>query len=252
MEILVGRNAVIEALRARRRRLDKIMLAEGVSAKGPIPRILRLCREAHIPVIRVTRHELDRLGDGLPHQGVAAQVSAYPYEDIATVLALAKRRGEPPFLLALDSLQDPQNVGSLLRTAEAVGVHGVLLPSRRAAQITPAVGRASAGAVEHLLVTRVTNLGNALDALKGEGIWAVGVEEHPEAKDYRLVDLDLPLILVLGSEGRGMRRLVAEKCDLLVRIPMRGHITSLNVSVAGSILLYRAWDARESRQQAAQ
>ena len=244
MEILVGRNAVIEALLAQRRQFDKIMLAEGVAAKGPIKRIMRLCREAHIPIFHVKRRDLDRLGNHVPHQGVAAQVSPYPYSDLTSILALAKQRSEPPFLLALDSLQDPQNVGSLLRTAEAVGIHGVILPSRRAAQITPAASRASAGAVEHLLVARVTNLGRTLDALKDEGTWVMGVENRPDARDYRLVDMDLPLVLVLGSEGQGMRHLITEKCDLLLRIPMRGQISSLNVSVAGSLLLYRAWNAR--------
>jgi len=159
-------------------------------------------------------------------------------------MATARQRDERPFLLALDSLQDPQNVGSLLRTAEAVGVHAVIVPVRRAVGITPAVSRASAGAVEHLRIARVTNLARTLDDLKTERVWIVGAEDRPGAQDYREVSLDMPLVLVVGSEGRGMRRLTAEKCDLLVRIPMRGHIGSLNVSVAGSILLYEAWRAR--------
>jgi 23S rRNA (guanosine2251-2'-O)-methyltransferase len=146
--------------------------------------------------------------------------------------------------LALDSLQDPQNVGSLLRTAEAVGVHGVIVPERRAVGVTPAVSRASAGAVEHLLVAQVTNLARVLEELKGRGVWVVGVEDVPAAQDYRDVDLDMPLVLVVGGEGPGMRRLVMGTCDLLLRIPMRGHVGSLNVSVAGSIVLYQAWSGR--------
>ena len=243
-ELLVGRNSVREALLACRRRIERVLLAEGVREKALIEDILRLCRQAEISVIRLRRDELDRLGGGLEHQGVAAQVSSYPYADVVGILALARQRQESPFLLALDSLQDPQNVGSLLRTAEAVGVHGIILPIHRAVGITPAVSRASAGAVEHLPVAQVTNLANTLEALKAEGIWVVGLESDPSLQDYRLVELNMPLVVVLGSEGYGMRRLVAEKCDLLLRLPMRGRIGSLNVSVAGSILLYQAWNAR--------
>ncbi len=238
MEILVGRNAVREALLAGRRRVDKLLLAEGVERKGIIADILRLCQQRGIRVQTTPRVELDHLGDE-HHQGVAAEVSSYPYVALEDLFALATERGEPPFLLALDSLQDPQNVGSLLRTAEAVGVHGVILPERRAVAVTPAVSRASAGAVEHLRVAQVTNLARTLDALKERGVWVVGVEDHPRAQDYRQADLNIPLVLVLGSEGEGLRRLVMDKCDLLLRIPMRGRINSLNVAVAGALVLYQ-------------
>lgn len=238
MEILVGRNAVREALRAGRRRVDWLLLAEGVERKGIIADILHLCQKGGIAVRTAPRVELDRLGSE-HHQGVAARVSDYPYVALEEILSVAAERGEPPFLLALDSLQDPQNVGSLLRTAEAVGVHGVILPERRAAAITPAVSRASAGAVEHLRVAQVTNLARTLEALKAQGVWVVGVEDHPRAQDYHRADLNIPLVIVLGSEGEGLRRLVMDKCDLLVRIPMRGRINSLNVAVAGSLVLYQ-------------
>ena len=244
-EILVGRNSVREALLARRRRIERVLLAEGVRERALIEDILRLCQQAEIPILRVGRDELDRLSGSLEHQGVAAQASSYPYADLAETLALARQRQEAPFLLALDSLQDPQNVGSLLRTAEAVGVHGVILPKDRAVGITPSVSRASAGAVEHLLVAQVTNLASTLENLKAQGIWVVGLESQPSLQDYRLADLNMPLVIVLGSEGYGIRRLVAEKCDLLLKLPMRGRINSLNVSVAGSVLLYQAWSARE-------
>jgi len=244
-ETLVGRNSVREALLARRRRIERILLAEGVEEKASIEDILRLCQRAGVPVLRVGRDELSRLSGSLEHQGVAAQASSYPYADLAETLALARQRQEAPFLLALDSLQDPQNVGSLLRTAEVVGVHGAILPLHRAVGITPAVSRASAGAVEHLLVAQVTNLASTLEHLKAQGIWVVGLESRPSLQDYRLADLNMPLVIVLGSEGYGIRRLVAEKCDLLLRLPMRGRINSLNVSVAGSVLLYHAWSARE-------
>ena len=244
-EILAGRNSVREALRAGRRHVDRVMLAEGVGEKGTVADIARMCQDSGVTLTRVDRSALDRLGDDIRHQGVAAQVSAYPYVDLEAILTRAKDSGERPFLLALDSLQDPQNVGALLRTAEAVGVHGLLLPQRRSVGITPAVSRASAGAVEHLHVATVTNLSRTLDSLKAEGVWAVGLEDDPRAQDYRQVDLNLPMVLVVGGEGEGMRRLVRETCDLLVRIPMRGRIESLNVAVAGSIALYSAWAARE-------
>lgn len=245
-EVLAGRNPVREAVLARRRRVLQVVLAEGVKESGIIRHILALCRELSVPVVRAKRRDLDRLGGGLVHQGVAARVSSYPYVTMPDILALAQERKELPFLLALDCLQDPQNAGSLLRTAEAVGVHGVVLPKRRSVRITPAVSRASAGAVEHLLVARVTNLARTLDELKAGGIWVVGVEDTPLSHDYRQVDLNLLLALVVGSEGHGMRRLIAQKCDQLVCIPMRGRVGSLNASVAGSIMLYRAWDAREA------
>jgi 23S rRNA (guanosine2251-2'-O)-methyltransferase len=244
-EILVGRHAVREALLAGRRHVHEVILAEGVEQKGPITQLISLCRERKVPVRRARRDELDRLGGDPHHQGVVAQVSAYPYVELAAILETARTRGEPAFLLALDSLQDPQNVGSLLRSAEAVGIHGVILPERRSAEVTPAVSRASVGAVEHLLVTLVTNLARTLEELKSAGVWVVGVEDRLDAEDYRHANLNMPLVLVMGSEGFGLRRLVAERCDLWVRIPMQGRIESLNVSVAGSIVLYQAWAARQ-------
>ncbi|MBM3189570.1 MAG: 23S rRNA (guanosine(2251)-2'-O)-methyltransferase RlmB [Chloroflexi bacterium] len=244
MEVLYGRNPVREALLARRRRVHRVLIAQGVQERDAVADILALCEADRIPVTRVERRELDRLGKDANHQGVAAQASYYPYVELSDLLAAARERNEAPFLLALDALEDPQNVGSLLRSAEAVGVHGVVLTKRRAVGITPAVSRASSGAVEHLLVAQITNLARTLESLKREGLWIVGVEQHPDAQPYRQADLDRPLVLVLGSEGHGMHRLIAETCDLLVRIPMRGRIGSLNVSVAGALALYAAWEAR--------
>ena len=245
-EVLVGRNAVREALRAGRRRIQRLMLADGVREADSIGELLALCERGRVPVVRVPREEIDRLGGALHHQGVAAILSPYPYVTLDEVLAVSEARGEPPLLLALDSLQDPQNVGSLLRTAEAVGAHGLILPDRRAAQVTPAVSRASAGAAEHLRVAQVVNLARTLVELKQRGIWAVGVEDRPEAQDYRQADWGVPLVLVLGSEGEGARPLVMRQCDWLVRIPMRGQINSLNVAVAGALALYQAWNARQA------
>ena len=243
-EYLLGRNSVREALIAGRRRFEYITLAQGVGAKDTISDIQRLAKKHHVPLRSQPRRELDRLAQGGNHQGVIASVSPYPLAGVEAMVALAQERDEMPFLLALDTLEDPQNVGSLMRSAEAVGVHGIILPERRAVGITPAVSRASAGAVEHLLVATVVNLARALEELKTSGVWIVGVEETPRSQQYTDVDLNMPLALVLGSEGRGMRTLIAKTCDLLVEIPMRGRIHSLNVAVAGSLLLYRAWEAR--------
>lgn len=243
-EALAGRNAVYEVLRAGRRRIQRVLLAESAEEKGTLQQIVWLCQRQGIALVRVRRRDLDEMGIGLEHQGVVAEVSEYPYVELEDLFAASEARQEDPFLLVLDSLQDPQNVGSLLRTAEAVGIHGVIVPERRAVGITPAVSRASAGAVEHLSICMVTNLARAIEELKARGVWIVGVEEHPSAQDYRQVDLRMPLALVMGSEGAGLRRLVVEHCDLMVCIPMQGHISSLNVAIAGSLLLYQAWSAR--------
>jgi 23S rRNA (guanosine2251-2'-O)-methyltransferase len=245
METLYGRNAVREALRAARRRVRQIILAEGIRRSDTVVDILRLAEERGIAIHRVERRQLDELGD-VNHQGVAADVDAYPYVGLDAILEQARSRDEPPLLLLLDCLQDPQNLGTLLRTAEAVAVHGVLIPDRRAAQITPAVSNASAGAVEHLLIGQVTNLVRAMEELQSQGVWVVGLEQAAQASDYRATDLNMPLALVIGSEGQGLRRLVRERCDLLIELPMRGDINSLNASVAGSIALYEAWQQRRS------
>jgi 23S rRNA (guanosine2251-2'-O)-methyltransferase len=194
----------------------------------------------------VSRDELDRLR--VNHQGVAADVGDYPYVEWRRILARAETRHEPPLVLLLDLLQDPQNVGTLLRTAEAVGVHGVILQKRRAVGITPAVVSASSGAVEHLLVAQVTNLVRTMKALQEAGLWLVGLEDLPEAGRYDQADLDMPLGLVVGGEGGGMRRLVRETCDLVLRLPMRGRVNSLNAAVAGSIALYQCWQQRRVRE----
>jgi len=246
LEVLAGRNSVREALLAGRRRIDSLFVAEGASDRGVLGEILDLCDSRGIPVRRVPRADLYGLAETVEHQGVVAQVSPYPYSQVSDILEVVRARNEPALLLALDSLQDPQNLGALIRTAEAVGVHGVLVPSRRTAKATTAVSRASAGAMEHLNVALVTNLVRALETLKAEGLWVVGVANDPSAQDYRQVDMSMPVVVVVGSEGQGMRRLVREACDELVRLPMRGQVTSLNVAVAGSVVLYRAAGSRES------
>jgi 23S rRNA (guanosine2251-2'-O)-methyltransferase len=246
-ERLYGRQAVRESLRAGRRSARGLLLADGVRETGIVSEILAGARAAGCEVQRVERHVLDRLG--VKHQGVVLETSSYPYADLPDILARAERRGEVPLLLALDHLEDPRNVGALLRTAEAAGVHGVVLPTRRAAAITPAACETSAGAVEHLLVARVTNLARTLTELKQVGLWVAGLEGLPEAQAYDGVDLGGPLVLVVGGEGQGLGRLVRERCDWLLRLPMRGNVGSLNAAVAGSIALYWVLHSRgrESR-----
>jgi 23S rRNA (guanosine2251-2'-O)-methyltransferase len=241
-EWILGRNPVYETLRARRRQVFRLQIAEGVQEKGRLAEALKLGQQRKLPVERVPRRQLDSLGDG--HQGAALEVSPYPYSNLSDMLDLAGRHEEPPFLLVLDALQDPQNLGTQLRTAEIVGVHGVLLPYRRAATVTPAVVSASSGASEHLLIAQ-TNLAQAIAALKERDVWVVGLEGGPDAQPAEKVRLDGALALVVGNEGQGMRLLVRESCDWLMRLPMRGQIDSLNAAVAGSIGLYLAWQARD-------
>lgn len=241
-EILYGRQPVRECLRARRRHIHQLILAEGVSEKGIVGEILQLARGLKLPVKRVPPSELDRIAK--VHQGVALEVASYPYVEVSAILGWARKLGERPFILALDHVQDPHNLGALLRTAEVGGIHGAIIPGRRAVGVTPAVVSTSAGASEHLRLAQVTNLVRTLESLKEAGLWVVGLESRPSARPYDQVDLNLPLVLVVGAEDQGLSRLVRETCDLLVRLPMRGQIESLNASVAGGIVLYAALAAR--------
>ncbi|MBE0696144.1 MAG: 23S rRNA (guanosine(2251)-2'-O)-methyltransferase RlmB [Anaerolineaceae bacterium] len=245
-EWITGRNPVFETLRARRRYYFRLQVAAGVEEKGRLEEILQMAASLKIPVTRVQRQTLDSLSDS--HQGVALETSAYAYSNLADILDLAEERQEPPFILVLDLLQNPQNLGTLMRTAEAVGVHGILIPLRRAAGITPAVVHASSGASEHLPVAQV-NPAQALDTLKQDaGVWVMGLEGSPDAQPYDTARLDGPLAIIVGSEGEGMRALVRHSCDLLLSLPMRGNIESLNAAVAGSIILYKALSDRQRRK----
>jgi 23S rRNA (guanosine2251-2'-O)-methyltransferase len=242
-EWLYGRNAVYEALRARRRQPFMLRVAQGVAEKGRLAEILKMAQERRLPITRVPRAQLDQLAGG--HQGVALEVSPFFYSDLSEILNLAKKRSEPPFLLILDALQDPQNLGTILRTAEAVGVHGVLLPLRQTVTITPAVVNASSGASEYLRIAQ-TNLARAITSLKEAGVWVIGLDASPQAQPPERVRLDGPLALVVGSEGSGMRELVRKSCDLLLRLPMRGQVASLNAAAAGSIALYLVLEKRRN------
>jgi len=242
-DYLYGRHAILEALRAERR-IEEILIARGVRSHGALSEVVTLAKNAGVPVHGVSRDELDRMVSN--HQGVVAGISEFEYAEVEDLLAAARARGEPAFLLMLDSVQDPQNFGTLLRTAEAVGVHGVIIAARRAVGVTPAVVKASAGAVHHLKIAQVTNLARTIEELKRANVWVIGVENAPAAQDFSRADFKIPLALVLGSEGEGLGRLVREKCDYLVRLPMWGKVGSLNVSVAGSIILYAAKLQRQS------
>jgi len=240
-ERIFGRHAAAEVLRAGRRKVHALEIAEGTEVRGALQQVLHLAEAASVPVRRVRRSELDRESDS--HQGVAASVEAYPYVEIADLLERAVERREPPLILLLDLIQNPQNLGTLLRTAEAVGVHGVILGTHRAAGITPAVVSSSSGASEHLWIAR-SNLAQAIDRLRAAGVWIVGLDGGLEAVPMDGVNLTGPLGLVVGNEGEGMRRLVRASCDVLMRVPMRGRVESLNAAVAGSLALYAAWSAR--------
>ncbi len=247
-EWIVGRNPVYEVLRARRRNYFRLLVANGVEEKGRIDEIIQLGAAGKVPLSRVPRGQIDSFALGEQnHQGVALEVSAYPYSNLADILDRARERDEPPFLLVLDLLQNPQNLGTLFRTAEAVGVHGIIIPLRRAAGVTPAVVHASAGASEHLLVAQV-NLAQALDTLKQDAeVWVMGLEGSPDAQPYDSVRLNGPLALVVGSEGEGMRSLVRRHCDVLLRLPMRGSVELLNAAVAGSVVLYKVLSDRTAK-----
>ncbi|MCW5877992.1 MAG: 23S rRNA (guanosine(2251)-2'-O)-methyltransferase RlmB [Anaerolineales bacterium] len=240
-EWIYGRHAVYETLRAGRRKVHRLKLAQGLQSSPVLQAALDLAQKRKVPVEQVRRNELDGLGDN--HQGLALQADEFRYSHLGELLAKAKSSGQPPFFLILDSLQDPQNLGTLLRSAEAVGVHGVVLPQRRTASITPAVVNSSSGASEHLLVVQA-NLAQVIEELKRENVWVIGLEGGSGAQPLGRLRLDGAIALVVGSEAEGLRRLVRESCDGLLSLPMKGQIESLNAAVAGSVALYMAWQAR--------
>ncbi len=244
-EWIVGRNPVHEALRAKRRQPFRLWIASGVEEKGKVIDILRLANERKVPVNKVLRGQVDNLGEN--PQGIALEVSEYPYTALDDILECALQRAEPLFILVLDQIQNPQNLGSLLRTSEAVGIHGVLIPLARTVGITPAVVSSSAGASEHLLVAPV-NLAQALQTLKEAGVWVVGLENSSAARDLSEVPLSGPIAIVVGSEGEGIRSLVRSNCDFLLKLPMQGKVESLNAAVAGSIVLFLTRQARSKEQ----
>ena len=245
-EIVAGRNAVFEALSSRRP-VNKIFIKMGLQG-GSLGKILATAQDAAIPVEYVQAEKLDRMAPGIRHQGIVALASPIAFSSLETVLERAASRKEMPFLLLLDELQDPQNVGALIRSADAAGVHGVLLPRRRSCPLNMVVAKISAGAVNYVPVVQIGNIVQTLRNLKEQGFWVVGADMDGESL-YFETDLDRPLVLVVGAEGKGIGRLVKENCDMLVRIPMQGGVNSLNASAAGAILLYEV--VRQRMQKAA-
>ncbi len=242
-EFLIRRNTVLEALRGSRREIHRLWLQKGLDRKLAAP-ILAAAKERGVPVNAAVKQKIGHLARDSSHQGVALEVGAYLYCDVDEMLLLARERGERPFLLLLDLLHGPQNIGSLLRTAEICGVHGVILQDRRAPDITPAVVQYSAGAAEHLLIAQVTNLVQTIRQLQANDVWVVGMDVADDAQSLGQTDLNMPLGIVVGHEGSGLRRLVRESCDIRLHLPQRGRVESLNAAVAGSILIYAAWQAR--------
>lgn len=244
-EWIVGRNPVFETLRAHRREIFRLWIASGVEEKGRVGEILELAVKRRVQPARVLRSQTDGLGDNA--QGVAVEVSGYPYVDLQDILDIAHQKQEPIFTLLLDQIQNPQNLGTIIRTAEAVGVHGIVMPSARSVGVTPAVVSASAGATEHLYIAQY-NLAQAISVLKEAGTWIIGLDGGPAAQPVEKVPLSGPVAIVVGSEGEGIRSLVRTSCDFLLRLPMVGKIESLNASVAGSIVLYMAHWARTKQK----
>ena len=234
--LIEGRNAVIEALRAGTA-IDKIYLAKGETDKT-LGHIASRAREAGV-VVEADRRKLDAMSRTHSHQGVIALAAVREYVSVQSILDSAAAKGEPPLLVVCDEISDPHNLGAILRTAECAGAHGLIIPKRRSAGLTAIVGKTSAGAVSYLPVARVANLTSALKDLKKQGVWIFGTAAGASTDLYS-ADLKGPAAIVIGSEGDGMSRLVAENCDFLVSIPMKGHISSLNASAAAAILLYEA------------
>lgn len=239
-EFIYSRNAVYEAIVAKRRQIFSIEIAEGVQEKGKLAEILKLAEQNKIKVSRVSRTKLDKVHQN--NQGIVAEVSKYPYSDVIEILENAK--DEQPFILILDSLQDPQNFGTLIRTAEAVGVHGIIIPLARTVEVTPSVVNASSGASEHMLIAQ-SNLSQAIDALKQNEVWVVGLDQSGTEIESNSRHVRGAVGLVVGSEGEGLHELTRKKCDIVLKLPMRGKIESLNAAVAGSVALYLAYMARK-------
>lgn len=242
-EFLYRRNTVREALRGRRRPLFRLWLEQRLD-KRVAQEFTAAAAELRLPIEIAEKERLGKLAQDRGHQGVVLEVGPYQYATVDEMLGRARQFGDKPFLLLLDQVQGPQNMGILLRTAEACGVHGVILQERNAPDITPTIVMASAGATEHLPIAKVTNLVVTMKQLKEKGVWLAGLDVAPDAHLPGQIDLDRPLGLVVGHEGEGLRRLVGETCDFLLQLPMRGRVESLNASAAGSVMMYLAWQAR--------
>lgn len=240
-DVIVGRNPVSEAIRSSRT-IDRILIARGAKT-GAIVGILAKAKEKQIPIKEVDSKKLDFLAGNENHQGIVAISAVKEYSSVEDIFALAEQRQEKPFIVVLDEVEDPHNLGAIIRTAECTGVHGIIIPKRRSATLSFAVGKASAGAVEYVPVARVTNIANTIDELKERGLWVFGADMN--GTDYTQCDFDGAVALVIGNEGKGIGRLVREKCDQIVSLPMKGKINSLNASVAAGVLMYAVSSKRK-------
>lgn len=239
-ELLVGRNPVFEVLKSDRD-VNKVLISEQINQQTE-RELQKLVKKKNTILQKVPKQRLDQLTKER-HQGMLAYVAPYEYSSVEEILQKATNAEEQAFILILDEIEDPHNLGAILRTANATGVHGVVIPKRRAVGLTETVARASAGAIEHVPVARVTNIADTIDLLKEQGVWVVGTDERG-SQDYRRLDGETPLAIVIGNEGKGMSRLVKKKCDWMVHLPMQGAISSLNASVASSLLMYEIYRKR--------
>ena len=234
-DLIIGRNAVIEALKSDRT-IECVYVSKG-DLEGSIKVALGLAKDKGVVIKEADRRKLDTMCDGLNHQGIVARVTPFKYCEVNDILEDAKRKEQQPFIVILDEIEDPHNLGSIIRTAELCGVHGIIIPKRRNVGVTSTVYKCSAGAIEHMKIAKVTNINATIDMLKEQGIWIYGADI--DGKDYSYnTDFSGPCALIIGSEGKGISSLTLKKCDLLVKIPMIGKINSLNASVAGGIMMY--------------
>ena len=240
-DLIIGRNAVMEALK-NDKTIEALYLSNG-SREGSINQIINLAKKNKIVIKEADKKKLDSMSAGMVHQGVIAKITPYKYFEVKDILDDVKKKGEAPFIIILDELEDPHNLGSIIRTAETCGVHGIIIPKRRNVGVTPTVYKSSVGAVEHVKIAKVTNINNTIDELKEQGIWVYGADIEGREYSYE-VDFSGPCALIIGSEGRGISKLTLKKCDKLVRIPMIGKINSLNASVAGGIMMYEVLKGR--------
>jgi 23S rRNA (guanosine2251-2'-O)-methyltransferase len=245
-DIIFGRNACLEALNARRS-ISRILLEQGIHNDTRISEIIHLAEAAGIPVRYVPRPALDRLCKQGVHQGVVVYTQPRPDLSLADLYAIPEQKGEAPFYVILDGIEDPHNLGAILRTCEATGVHGVIIRERRAVGLTPAALKAAAGAAEYISLVQVTNIAQAVDALKKQGVWIVGIDSSVQ-EHYLTLDYRPATAIVVGAEGAGISALVKKKCDFMVSIPMKGKITSLNASVATAVVLYEVLRQREYQE----
>lgn len=239
--LLVGRNPVTEALKAGRD-IDKILVS---SKEGSIKVIIGMAKDAHVPVMYLDKAALDRAANGQNHQGVVAYVSQYKYSEIDDIFNLAEKRGEDPFIVILDNLEDPHNLGAIMRTAECAGAHGIIIPRRNSCGLTEVVAKTSAGAIEYMPVVKVTNIAQTIEDLKKRNVWVAACDMG--GQEYYKQDLTGKLAVVIGSEGFGISRLVKEKCDFVVSMPMVGKITSLNASNAAAVIIYEVRKQRDTK-----